>query len=274
MDPELYAQAFGGNWQPTSSLICSGEGDGDGGGGGSGDGEGGGDGETKLTENQLKQVSNVVNQALSKRMGSQSFKDSIGTAAGEAAASAITNAMPGILEEIGKVKPKSSEGDKGGGDGGWKDSEEYKQSMKREEARDAKIANIEAERKTEIEEKNRRQERDVLSIALKKHGVPDTRLRGAMSMLYSDDKVIRRDDDGNIRYVKQEEWGEELVDVDKGVADFLKTDEGLSYLPPTGARGTGNRGGKAKGAHATNATQKPTKEEAENQLVSWIDNLG
>ena len=265
----IFDRVFGGNFQPTSSVICSGDGDGDGDGGDGGDGGGGGGGgggdgdDERMSKGEIKTyIGNMVHGAVRKQLGSTSFKDTIGGIIGDSITSAMESAKTNQT-----VDPPDGDGKS------WKDSEEFKAMKKRDEARDAEIEEMKNERKEEAKTKKRRGEKDALSKALTDGGVPAERLRGALSMLINDDKVLKRDDDDNIVYVTHEEWGEELVTVEKGVAKFLKTPEGMSLLPPTNARGTGNRGGSRKGGKQEAnrpGNEKMAQDEAEATVSDWI----
>lgn len=86
----------------------------------------------------------------------------------------------------------------------------------------------------------RDEERSKLSEVLADAGVDPKRSRAAIALLHSEDKRVRRNDEGKIVFVQDD--GDE-VDLKVGVKKFLETDEGKVFLPPRPVAGSGNRGG-------------------------------
>lgn len=267
----LWPTLIGGRYQPPQAIrLFAREGDGDGGAGGDGTtpaGEG-----DALSAVQVTAINNIVHKAIGSRLSSQSFKDSIGVIAGTAASEAITAASGGIAEQVAATLAAGGAGG-GGGEGDppaptFKDSAEYKAVMKRQEDNDAALEKIKDERQAEVDGRMRTEERSALETALRAGGVEEVKLRGCVATLLHEDKVMQRDSNGAIIYrINRGEYHDELG-VTEGVADFLGTDEGKTYLPATGARGTGAVG---DSTNSGNNQQRPgvkqTKAEAA-QVVS------
>ena len=76
----------------------------------------------------------------------------------------------------------------------------------------------------------------------------------------------------------QREWGEELVPIDKGVAEYLKTDAGKVYVPPVDAGGSGNQGGRANAGRPRAPGEKPSRPELVahlgQQMMDKLNNPG
>ncbi len=267
MDPELQAifgRVFGGNFQPNISSICSNE-SGEGGGEGGEGGEGGsGVGEKPFNPEQMRLLNRIVHTANSKTV---STMEGMINAASEKTSGDLFE-IKGLLSGLG-----DKGGDKGGGDGGgnlpsWKDSDEYKASEAHRKASNDRLAAIEAERKDEVETRNRGEERSALEAALRKGGVEETRIRGALSLLINDEKVMKRDKEGAMFYQIQRDGYTEDLTVEGGVADYLSTDEGKSLLPSSGARGTGAKGESSSNSKKNQQGQaKQTKGEAMEVLM-------
>jgi len=260
----------GGKYQPAAPLqLRAREGDDE------GDDEGGGSGE-ELTAGQVTAVNTIIHKAIGSRLSSQSFKDSIGVIAGEAAATAVGN-VTGKIDELiaaqaagGDDKDKDKKGKPPEG-GSWKDSPEYKDMLKREEARDAAAKKIEEERAAEKEAGYRNEERKQLEAALRKAGVDEVKLRSCVATLIHEDKVMQRDSNGDVVYrINRGEFFDDLG-VAEGVADFLGTDEGKSFLPAAGTGGTGAIGNSDnKGNNSQRKGAKQTKEEAASVVSEWL----
>lgn len=99
------------------------------------------------------------------------------------------------------------------------------------------------ERKAREEERKARmrdEERVALADALRSGGLDDKRLRGAAALLYSEERrVVRDPETGSIKFRQEKDGYEELVDLGKGIAEWLKTEDGKAYLPPRQTAGSG-----------------------------------
>lgn len=78
--------------------------------------------------------------------------------------------------------------------------------------------------------------------ALLASGADAKRVSVALSHLRAT-QAVKLDEKGNPVFVATREWGEDLVPVSKGAAEWLQTEEGKFFLPPSGAQGTGDRAG-------------------------------
>jgi hypothetical protein len=92
----------------------------------------------------------------------------------------------------------------------------------------------------EMELRTRRnEERQHLTAALRASGVSEPMIRTLVPYLHSEAGKVKRGDDGSIVFVHDDEEHP----LEKGVAAWLKTEDGKAYLPPVDAGGSGNRGG-------------------------------
>lgn len=176
------------------------------------------------------------------------------------------------LTEFGEsLKSSRTEEAEGGasGKGGEAESETKKQlaaMQKRLEAAEKKTEEERTARETERQARMRDEERTTLASALRKAGVSEeARVKGAMALLYTEEKRVARTEDGRIVYRK----GDDELDLDKGIADFLKSDEGKLYLPPRQVAGSGGIAGKAGQAGQQNGTG-PTKADAGRMLMAAL----
>ena len=82
--------------------------------------------------------------------------------------------------------------------------------------------------------------------ALSSSGADAKRLGIALSHL-KDRGLIRLTDKGEPAFVFTRDWGEDLVPAAKGAAEWLATEKGKFFVPPSGAQGTGDGVGKKTG---------------------------
>ena len=79
-----------------------------------------------------------------------------------------------------------------------------------------------------------------LSEELGKHGITETpRVKAATAVLLSENRV-RYDEDGQIVFAESED---SVLDLATGIKAWVKLDDNKIFLPPTGARGSGDRPG-------------------------------
>ncbi len=266
-------RAFTGNPPRMDSYICFIEGDGD------GDGDGAGGGEL-FTSEQKTGISDIVHKAmrghlpkiLVKHMDSDEYK----SAQAAITTAAMEGATAGIVEQVVAAIGTTITPPGGGGGAGddkdppsFKDSQEYKDLMKRDESREARTKALEDERAAEKETAKRSEEKTTLETALRAAGVEETRIRGASALLLNVENVVQRDANGQMFYnADRGDFKEELT-IEAGVKDYLTTDEGKALLPASGARGTGATGGDDRGGKKTAiAPTKMTKGEASEVLMS------
>ena len=168
-------------------------------------------------------------------MKRDSFRDSIASAVGAAMEGFKPAADPTPTPEPTPT-PDSSTPDP-------RDIELAKMKTEQEKMR----REMEAQKDSAAAEKKKSRdqvERSKLSDALRLGGVDDARLPGAVAHLYLDAKRVKRNEDDAVCFSFKREWGEELVPVEAGIEEFLKTDSGKVYLPPVEAEGSGNKGGR------------------------------
>lgn len=104
----------------------------------------------------------------------------------------------------------------------------------------------EEEKRLRVEESDRQkraEERQVIMDGLRKHGVSDTKAKALAIMLHSEDRKVRRNEDGEIVFATGDEYDPE-VSVETGLASFFQTDAGKEWLPPTGSGGSGAKPGR------------------------------
>lgn len=107
---------------------------------------------------------------------------------------------------------------------------------------------VENERQAREAEKQARmsqEERTALSQALTAAGVDGARLKAAMALLYTEEKRIARNDKGEVGFKIQVAGGyEDVVSIEQGLTEWLKTDDGKAFLPPRAAGGSGTVAGR------------------------------
>jgi hypothetical protein len=142
-------------------------------------------------------------------------------------------------------EPTGGAGDKArGGDGKFagKLSPEAEARIKAAEKRAEKAEKLALDnekRAKEAEEKKAwQEERTTLTGALTKAGVRKELMPAAIALLHTEQKRLSRAEDGTLRF----KHGDDDHEVDAGIAAFLKTEEGQSYLPPRNAAGSGSTG--------------------------------
>lgn len=265
---EIFSRVFGsnvGNPDRYNTTIC--------GIGGDDDGDAGGGEDPKpqpFNKDQKTEISNIMHQglsrampkALAKHLGSEEFNKAIATNI-EGAMAGLTETL---IEKFGASQtptPDPKPGDSPAPPMSFKDSPEYQDMLKRDKAREDRVKKMEDDRKSEIETARRSEEKSALSTALLAAGVDPTRLRGALSVLISEDQVIQRDENGAMYYKANRGEFSEDFSIEDGVKDYLLGDEGKSLLPATGARGTGATGGtQEKTQRISQPAAKMSKKEA------------
>jgi len=225
------------------------------------DNEGGGGGADAELETK---IGKIVNSAVTAQL-SRKMKDAVDTA--------MSTALAPVLERLEALGNKSNEGN---GDGDPPPSKSQKTAMppevqKRLDELERANKKLQDDNKRAAEEtmaqrraNEANEERTALAGALKRAGVSDDRIAGAAALLYHDQKKLKRDSDGNIRFVQKDQYGNvEEVEVDVGVAAWATTGEGKAYLPPVPVQGGGARGGNNNGARGKT---EPTEGELFGEL--------
>lgn len=84
----------------------------------------------------------------------------------------------------------------------------------------------------------RDEERSRLAEQLTAEGITGAKLKAAVALLHTEERRIKRNDQGSIVYVGDD--GDE-TDLKAGLKSWLSTDDGKSFLPPRGAQGSGTQ---------------------------------
>lgn len=255
MNPKMWKMLFSGI-APTSSMICS-EGD-DGAAGGGGNGGDGGDGgkPPALDDETKKFIANTINASVASHMKRDGFKQMIG----ETVASSVGDAVKQALAERGGSGDGDGDNGKGKGSGDKPDPRdaEIARLNSEQEALRKKWEKAESDREAEKTKSRTTEERSQLSAALRAAGVDDARLPAAVAFMYLDAKLVKRDENDRICLRFERDWGEELLPIEKGAVEYLKTDAGKVFLPPVDAAGSGNPGGRPP---RSKPGEKPTRAE-------------
>lgn len=241
------------------------------GGGGNNGGQGGAGGSDDtagaLTEAAKKEVTDMVNSAVNGAMTNhlgrfkKQFTDEM--------TKTFSETLGPISEQLKALaeRPQPQPPGKGGqGQGqGNELPQEIRDAMLRNENRIKELEQQnKAERDAREQEKNtrlREEERNKLQTVLRDRGIPDPLVRAAVAQLHTEDKRVTRTDDGRIvfkfaRGQGQAQYFDEL-DVDKGVDEWLKSDEGKAYVPARQANGSGGQPARPGG------TQSPGDKKAQ-----------
>jgi hypothetical protein len=223
----------------TSKLICSVD-------DGSGEGGGGG-GDPALSDAQRQEmirIQNAANSAHHTRI--QKVMDQKLNEMKESITSSFTDALSAHAEKF------NSAGNTGGAPGKNKASgseDSVVATLRQEhEARMAEMEKkFEAEKSARVQEAQRAQvaeERSKLGAALRAAGVPDERLRGAVALLYTEDKRVARNSAGGVVFKMPRDGYTDELELDAGIDEWLKSGEGKHFAPARDVRGSGATGGK------------------------------
>jgi hypothetical protein len=199
----------------------AGAGAGAGGDGSGGDG-GGGDGDI-FTPQQNEHLSRIVNSAVTSILGRKlgpAIKESLGSELGD-----IRETLTKMAGGQQQQQQPGSAGGAGGGTGGAGAQPDPKvRDLERQ------LAEMRAEREND-QRRVRESSRDVrlreLAVAAK---VDPNRVRGVVALLKDQVKFA---DDGRPVMTLQRNGYTEDVELDHGVGEFFKSDEGKAYLAPT-----------------------------------------
>lgn len=224
-----------------------------------------------LTGEALKlEITRQVNGAVSGLIKKGAFKELLSNTV----AGAIKDAMPGLLEGLKQPAAEAPAANTGAAPSTPATGNDSLPPEVR-----ARMAELERSQKTLADQLKKRDEeaavlqaktretteRSRLADAMRKAGVPEDRLRGALALVYTEDKRVKTAEDGSIVFLKKGDLGIEEVELERGVEEWAKSDDGKAYLPPVAATGSGNVGA---GRQATAAAGKaPT-------TVSLLEQLG
>jgi hypothetical protein len=233
---------------------------------GTGDGGDGGDGGDKGREGDDKgkksglddDSKKFINQAITNQFRRGFVKEMITQTVSESVGSAVKDA----LKDFTPPAPPPATGD------GGNESDEVKALQARLKEQETKFEDMQRKTKEKEDAAARQEERGILESQLRKQGVPDARLRAAVSLISHELGTVQRDDTNNIIWNAQRDGYSERLSVDDGVKEFLNTDEGKTFLPPTNAGGSGDHGG----APPTPDTKRPSmsKDQARSVLGDFL----
>lgn len=216
-----------------------------------------------LSAEQIAAVTEIVNRtvngaaATQKKLLADSLKKS-----GEDMAKLLDEKLSGF-------RPTPAEGGDGG-EGGKKSKGDSVETatLKKQMADQAKVLeDLKRDRDTE-KAKNRAavKERNV-SNALSKYGIEGMRFQGAYAMLDRQGRVKHVDDEGD-DLVFVDDTGAE-IELDAGLAGWVKNDVAKMFLPPSGAAGSGARRPPSAGTKPPEK-KDPTFEDVGNAVLGLV----
>lgn len=237
---------------PSTLNASEGDGDGNGDAGGT---EGNTTSEKPFSQDQMRMLNHVVHGAVNKSVG----RINAGQDANNERITGEFNELKGLIAGMAKPTENPPSGDPVKD---FKDSDEYKALIQRDKDRETEHLAYKAEREKEVQASKRAEEKSAIESALRTAGVPELQLRSATALILSDG-VVQRDDNNSVIYQFDRGEYKEPLSVSDGITEFLGTDEGKTFLPATGATGTGvvgNVGGNA--GETTKSGSNMTKTEA------------
>lgn len=210
--------------------------------------------EQKLTEKFDKKLAEKLGE-FSKSM-SKTIEDS------------LLKLVPSGGGEGGKGKSKG-EGASGGEGGGSHESDRRMNTLEKTVQSLQTELDKSRQKETALREKARAQNlRTTLREAFHKHGLTDdARVRGAIALWLEEGRARYASEDDDAAVVAVERDKTEL-DIDVGVASWFRTEEGRSFLPPMGPRGSGD----GRGQPGLSSKGKTTTvEQAAGAIQRWIN---
>jgi hypothetical protein len=255
------------------------------GGNGTGTGDGNGDGEGVLGEEARKEVEQLVNSAVNGAVTNQlarfkkSFTEEITKTLGE-----TLSPISEQLKQFSTQVQRPAGGGEGGGSGGGKKGEvsaEIQEQLARFEGRTKELEGMLAQERKAREEERAARERDraesmskeeraQLAGVLRARGIPEPQVKAAVALLHGEEKLIGRTDDGQIVFKVAKGTGQaryiDEVELEKGVEEWLKTDDGKAFVPARQAGGAGGMGARPMGQ----AQGKDQKGQAANALAAML----
>lgn len=111
----------------------------------------------------------------------------------------------------------------------------------------------------EAAQRSRTEERSTLMNALNAQGITGARANAVAAWLHGEGGRVRRSKDGAVVFAIKRDGYDDELDVAKGVAEWLATDEGKEFAP---ARQVGGAGTDPKQRGANGQQQKPQRGEA------------
>jgi hypothetical protein len=197
------------------------------------------------SEEVERQIDEKVNKAISNHLTrfrtafekeqAKTFSALLGEAVGP-----INETLKALAERPEPTPPAGGEGE------GGKDDLERKRLEAQIKDLEARAVRAEQEREQERATRAREEERNELSKALGEQGITGARQRAAMALLYTEEQRVVRDDDNAIRFTVPKGGYVDEVPLSDGIAEWLKTEEGKTFLPPRGSHGSGNTGSETR----------------------------
>ena len=117
------------------------------------------------------------------------------------------------------------------------------------------VQSLQDEKQAETKAKQELQLRSTVKDALTRNGVAGNMVKAAMAVLVDADKAVGFGETGEIVFKGQ--YGEQ--DLDTGLKDYFRSEEGKSFLPPKGAAGSNDK--RYNGASAGGGKQTLSDEE-------------
>lgn len=140
--------------------------------------------------------------------------------------------------------------DAAGAGGGDKNAPEIVALRKQAEAAQKELEALKKESAAAKAKALDTEERSLLTDTLTEGGVKDARVKHAVSYLRGEG-LVRRSDDGELVFIRRAKGGkEDEIDLGDGLAEWLKTEDGMHFLPPSGAAGAGTEVRKKPGRKA------------------------
>lgn len=210
-----------------------------------------------ITEDQLNKSIGAAMSGLSKRLKGELgglIKDALGGSKKKAAAEAD--------DDEGDDEDDDTEKDPKEGKLTATDRRLKKLEQENKKLRDAYTSEKKA-RDEEATKAKKATERGELRKALAAGGVMEQYLDDVVEARYAQG-IIRTDEEGAIVWKKSKD---EEIPLSEGVAEWLKSDQGKAYLPPKGARGSGNLPGGRVAAGGKNSTKEVSDQDLLGHLL-------
>jgi hypothetical protein len=139
--------------------------------------------------------------------------------------------------------------------------------MEREVQKARKMAEDERHlREEQLAKARAQEERSVLENALRAHGAKPEFVKPAVALLYTEEKRVARDDNGAIVFKIARDGFTDELDIELGVAEWLKTAEGKVYAAPRSVAGSGATAGKP----ASRAQKTASRDELQSALMHHL----
>lgn len=197
-----------------------------------------------LSDDDKAEVKALIESGLGKFIKSETFTGAIG----DGISGAVHSAVEGLKldEKVSQAVDEATRKDKKPSDKGGEENPEFAAALQalREELDAEKSKNKEEREERLALEATRRQERleSAARDALLAAGVPADRIRHAMAFVKSEGLLAYTGENESAQpgFKGKDKYKQDAVlSMADGVAGWLRTDDGKTYLPPKGARGDG-----------------------------------